>query len=91
MICISTKCYSVLRSKRMRWARHVVRIWKRRGTHTVLVGNIAHVEDLDVFGKIILKWTAEKGWGVDRIALVQGREKWRSVVNAVINLRVPQE
>jgi hypothetical protein len=33
---------------------------------------------------------AEIGWsGVDWIGLAQGREKWRAVVNAVMNLRVP--
>jgi hypothetical protein len=28
--------------------------------------------------------------GVDRIVLVQDREKWRAVVNAVMNLRIPR-
>jgi hypothetical protein len=32
----------------------------------------------------------EIGWGdVDWIALAQDREKWRALVNAVMNLRVP--
>jgi hypothetical protein len=33
----------------------------------------------------------EVGWGgMDWIDMAQGRERWRAVVNAVMNLRVPQ-
>jgi hypothetical protein len=32
----------------------------------------------------------EVGWGdVDRIGLAQDRNKWRALVNSVLNLRVP--
>jgi len=42
-------------------------------------------------GTIILKWIEYRVWGVEDIALVQDREKWWTLVNAVINLRGSQE
>jgi hypothetical protein len=44
-----------------------------------------------VYERIILKWVSEK-WvgGIDWIDLAEDRDKWRAVVNAVMNLRVRQ-
>jgi hypothetical protein len=49
-----------------------------------------HLEDRDVYGKIILKWIFEK-WdgGIDWTDLAQDRDRWWAVVNVVMNLRVP--
>ena len=48
-----------------------------------------HLKDPDVDGRIILKWILEKWGGVmDWIGLTHGRDRWRAVVNAVMNLRV---
>ena len=49
-----------------------------------------HLEDPDTDGRIILKlifkkWDGGTGW----IDLAQDRDRWRPIVNAVINLRVP--
>jgi hypothetical protein len=49
-----------------------------------------HLEDPGVDGSIILKWNFMK-WdgGMDWIDKAQGRDRWRAVVNAVMNLRIP--
>ena len=48
------------------------------------------MEDPGVDGRIILKWIFERlGGGIDWIDLAQDRDRWRAVVNTVMNLRVP--
>jgi hypothetical protein len=47
------------------------------------------LKDAGVDGKIILKWILEI-WerGTDWIDLAQDRDRWRVLLNAVMNLRV---
>jgi hypothetical protein len=49
-----------------------------------------HLGDPGVDGRIILKWTFKK-WhgGMEWIELAQDRDRWRALVNGVINFRVP--
>jgi hypothetical protein len=50
-----------------------------------------HLEDPDVNGRITLKWIFEK-WnegGMDSMDFARDRDKWRTLVNTVMNLRVP--
>jgi hypothetical protein len=50
-----------------------------------------HLEDRGVDGRITLKRIFDKWDGVlDWIDLAQDRDKWRALVNAVMNLSVPQ-
>jgi hypothetical protein len=49
-----------------------------------------HLKDPGVDGRIVLKWIFERvDWGLDWIDLAQDKNRWRAVVNAVINLRFP--
>jgi len=66
---------------------------ERRGVYRVLVGNLRgrdHLEDRGIDGKIILRWIFRK-WdgGMDWIDLAQDRDRWRALVNAVMNLQTP--
>jgi hypothetical protein len=51
-----------------------------------------HLEDLGIGGRIILKLTfSTVGWrATDWIDLAQDRDRWQTLVNAAMNLRVPQ-
>jgi hypothetical protein len=68
-------------------------VWKTGEVHTGFWwGNLReryHLEELGVDGMILLKWLFKK-WdgGMNWIELAQGRDRWQSVVNSVINLRV---
>ena len=49
-----------------------------------------NLEDLGVDGRIILKWIFRKWDGsMDWVYLARDRDRWRAVVNAAMNFRVP--
>jgi hypothetical protein len=82
----------MIKSRRMRWAGHVARIG-RGAMHTVFWwGDLRegdHLGDAGEDGRIILKWIFKKlGGGMDWIELAQDRNRWRALVNVVMNLRV---
>jgi hypothetical protein len=82
-----------IKSRRMRWAGHVARMGEERNVYRVLVGKLEgkyHLKDRGVDGRVGLKWTLGRlvGRGVEWIHLAQDRDRRRTVVNAVMNLRV---
>jgi len=84
----------VIKSRRMRWAGHVARMGEERGTYRVLVGK---PEGKRPLGRPRHRWVdnirtdlQEVGYGsVDWIGLTQDRDRWRTLVSAVMNLWVP--
>jgi len=49
-----------------------------------------HLEDADVDGRIILRWIFRKrDGGMNWNDLAQDRDRWRALVNEVMNLMVP--
>ena len=87
----SLNIVQVIKSRRMRSAGHVARMGVGRGMYMVLVGKHGgkdHWGDLGVDGRIILRWIFRK-LDVDWIDLAHDRNRWRALVNAVMNLWVP--
>jgi len=84
----------MIKSRRMRWAGHVARMGEEREVYRVLVRKpegkrplgrpsrrrVDNIRtDLQEVGCEYMDW----------IGLAQDRERWRTLVSAVMNLRVP--
>jgi len=83
-----------IKSRRMRWAGHVARMGEKRGVYRVLVrkpegkgplGRPSHRWEDDI--KMYLQEVC--CGGMDWIELAQDMDRWRTLVNAVMNLRFP--
>ena len=77
----------------MRWAGHVAHMGEERGVYRVLLGKL---EGRRPLGRPRRRWVdirmdlQEVGCGcMDWIGLAQDRDRWRTLVSAVMNLRVP--
>jgi hypothetical protein len=83
-----------IKSRRMRWAGHVTRMGEERNVYRVLAEKPEGKRPLERprhrwedgikmdLGRLV-------AGGVQWIHLAQDRDRWRAVVNAVTNLRVP--
>ena len=83
----------VVKSRRMRWAGHVARMGEERGVHRVLVGKPKGKRPL---GRPRRTWEdnikmdlQEVGGGADWMELVENSDRWRALVNTVMNCPVP--
>jgi hypothetical protein len=78
---------------RMRWVGHVARMREERGVYTILVGK---PEGKRPMGRPRRRWEdnirmdlQEVGCGgMDWIGLAQDRDSWRTLMSAVMKLRV---
>jgi hypothetical protein len=81
----------IIKSRRMRWAGHVARMGEKGNAYRLLVGK---PEGKRPLGRPRRRWLdnirmdlAKVGWSdVDWIGLAQDRNRWRAVVNSVMNL-----
>jgi hypothetical protein len=86
----------MIKSRRMRWASHVARMGEKRNACRILVGKPGGKRPL---GRPRRRWEdnikmdlRKIGWGgIDWIDLTQNRDRWRALVNTVMNLRVPYD
>ena len=84
----------VIKSRRIRWAGHVARMGEERGVYRFLVGK---PEGKRPLGRPRRRWVdnirmdlQEVGCGdMDCIGRAQDRDRWRTLVSAVMNIRVP--
>ena len=84
----------VIKSRRMRWAGHVACMGEERGVYRVLLGEREGKRPL---GRPRRRWVdnirmdlQEVGCGyMVWIGLAQDRDRWRTLVSAVMNLRFP--
>jgi hypothetical protein len=83
----------IMKTRRMRWAGHVARMGEKRNAYRLLAGMPEGRRPLGrprrrCVGNIRMD-LVEVGWGdVDWIGLAEDRDRWRALVNSVLNLRV---
>jgi hypothetical protein len=84
----------IMKESRMRWMGHVARMREKRNAYSLWVGKPDGRRPL---GRPRCSWLdnnrmhlVEVGWGdVDWIRLAHDRDRWRALVNSVLNLRDP--
>jgi hypothetical protein len=85
----------IIKERMMRWDGHVARMGVKRNVYRLLV---AKPQGRRPLGRPRRRWLdnirmdlVEVGWGdVHWIGLAQERDRWRALMNSVLNLPVPQ-
>jgi hypothetical protein len=88
------KIVRVVKSRRIRWERHVARMGEDRGVYRVLVGK---PEGKRPLGRPRRRWKDNikidlqevGGGGGDWMELAQDSDRWRALVGTVRDFRVP--
>jgi hypothetical protein len=83
----------MIKSRRMRWAWNVARMWENRNAYKILVGETVGKRPL---GRTRYRWMnnikmnfIEIHWGgIDSIDVVQRRDQWRALVNTVMTWEI---
>jgi hypothetical protein len=84
----------MIKSRRMRWTGHAARMGAKRNAYRILVGKTDGKRPLGrprhrLVDNIKMDLT-ETGWDdMDWTHLAQDREKWRALVDTVMNIQVP--
>ena len=84
----------VIKSRKIRWTGYVARMGEEKGLYRFLLGK---PEGRRPLGRPRRRWVdnirkdlQEVGCGyMDWIGLAQDRDRWRTLVSAVMNLRIP--
>jgi hypothetical protein len=84
----------MIKSRIMRWARHVARMREGRSVYRVLVGK---PEGKRPLGRPRCRWEDKiqmdlqevRCGGMEWIRRARNRDRWRAILKAVMNLRVP--
>jgi hypothetical protein len=84
----------MIKSRRMSWTGHVAGMWEKRNADRILV---AKPEGKRPLARTRRRWVDNIkmvlrviGWdGMDWIDRAQDSDRWRALVNTIINLRVP--
>jgi len=84
----SQNIVQMVRLRRMRWVGRVAHTGEGRGIYRVLVGKPGGRRPLGWEDNIRMDLQEVEFWGMDWIDLAQDRDRWQSLVNEVMNLRV---
>ena len=81
----------MIKSRKMRWAGHMARMIEERGVYRALLGGRRPLgRPRRIWVDNIRMNLQEVGCGyMDWIGLAQDRDRWRTLLSAVMNLRFP--